>query len=81
MTKTAFLSAYETALSNNCQRMHGHDLERVRRFVNSVRYSFSVPFASLTRPWGHDCAAAGTAWRAIGGKGRPTRAQLFALPE
>ena len=72
MTKTQFLAAYETALRSCPWTADGAKLDR---FMSSVRATLDG-----ANTWNHDGDCCTAAWRAIGGKGKPTLRGLRALP-
>lgn len=69
MTKQAFLAAYRDALALAA------DAAKLDRFMVSVAATLEGPRAT----WNHDGDAVTAAWRAIGGKGKPTLKALRAL--
>lgn len=72
-TKSDFLAAYERELFLRYEWTK--DEPKMLRFMASVK-------ATLTgaNTWAHDGEAVVLAWRAIGGKGKPTLKALRALP-
>lgn len=74
MTKVSFLEAYRAALVATYP--WAADVTRLNRFMASCVWTLEGPSAT----WNHDGEAVTAAWRAIGGKGRPTLKALRALP-
>ena len=72
MTKQAFLAAYRAAL---VAYPWAADAARLDKFMASVAATIEGPHAT----WNHDGDAVTAAWRAIGGKGKPTLKALRAL--
>lgn len=73
MTREEFLAAYRAALVD--AYMWASDDAHLSRFMDSVQRTLNGASA-----WNHDGDAVVTAWRAIGGKGKPTLKALRALP-
>ncbi len=73
VTRAAFLAAYREALA---VYPWAADAARLARFLASCDATLSTDRAT----WNHDGDAVVAAWRAIGGKGRPTLKALRALP-
>ncbi len=76
MTKNAFLDMYRAVLVD----MHGGygwagDATRLERFMASAAATINAEATS----WDHTGEAANRAWRAIGGKGKPSLKALRAL--
>lgn len=74
MTRSVFLEAYRTALV--AAYPWASDPVRLDRFLASCAGTLEGPAAT----WNHDGEAVTAAWKAIGGKGRPTLNALRALP-
>lgn len=74
VTKNAFLAAYRTALV--AAYPWAADVTRLNRFMASCVWTLEGPSAT----WNHDGEAVVSAWKSIGGKGRPTLKALRALP-
>lgn len=73
MTKADFLREYRAAII--AAYPWAQDAAKLERFMQSV--SATINGAAT---WNHDGEAVRAAWRAIGGKGRPTLKALRALP-
>lgn len=73
MTKDAFVSEYRAALLANYA--WAQDAEKLERFLATVRRTLDTGVAH----WNKDGEAVVRAWRAIGGKGKPTYKALYAL--
>ncbi len=73
MTRAAFLAAYSSLLQAAYAWATG---DKLARFLASCDASLTGPLAT----WNHDGDCVRDAWRAIGGKGRPTLKALRALP-
>lgn len=75
MTKKAFLDAMRAAI----ERLYGsgwaNNPAALERFMESVRLTIE----GKQWTWNHDGEACTAAWRAIGGKGKPTMKALRAL--
>lgn len=77
MTKTAFLQAYRAELA---RYPWAADPERLARFMRVCAGTIATPVDLSEGHWNHDGDAVTAAWRAIGGKGKPTLKALRALP-
>ena len=75
MTKAGFLAAYRAALLEAYP--WAKDAERLEKFMDAARADLAGAAACVD--W--TGAAVLQVWRAIGGKGRPTRKALRALPD
>lgn len=73
MTKAAFLHQYEVEL--RARYAWTLNAEKHQRFMDSVCATITTDAKS----WNHDGEAVVAAWRAIGGKGKPTLKALRAL--
>ena len=78
MTKTAFIAALTAALRDTYQ--WAHDPAKLDRFMQAVRSTLRMHEGS-THGWCFSGSCTTVAWRAIGGKGKPTLKALIALPE
>jgi hypothetical protein len=76
MTKEQFLTAYREQLKATYAWARD-DAAKLERFMASVRNTISHGVST----WVHDGEAVTAAWRAIGGKGKPTLKALRALPD
>lgn len=74
MTRDAFLAAYERQLVATYE--WAADVEQRARFMDKVRETLTTDRS----PWAYDGPCTTAAWREIGGKGKPTRKALRALP-
>ena len=74
MTRAAFLAAYRRGLV--AWAPWAQDTGKLDRFMESVAETIST----TRKTWIHDGPTTINAWRAIGGKGRPTLKALRALP-
>ncbi|MEN3144590.1 hypothetical protein ABDF71_21610 [Ochrobactrum sp. WV_118_8] len=74
MNKEAFLSTYRSELID--RYAWAADTAKLDRFMGSVKATISDASVST---WNHDGEAVTAAWRAIGGKGKPTKKALRAL--
>ena len=72
MTKDGFATALQTELVT--RYAWAQDADKLARFMASVRATLD---GGMT--WNNDGDAALAAWRAIGGKGKPTYKALHAL--
>lgn len=72
MTQAAFIAAYQSELT--ARYPWAADPEKLARFLGSVAGTLN---GGAT--WNHDEEAVTAAWRAIGGKGKPTLKALRAL--
>ena len=72
MTKQAFLAAYRDAIA---AYPWAADAAKLDKFMASVAATLEGPRAT----WNHAGDAVTAAWRAIGGKGKPTLKALRAL--
>lgn len=73
MTKEKFLNEYRANLISTHE--WARDPDKLARFMASVENTITTAAAT----WTHDGAAVVAAWRAIGGKGKPTLKALRAL--
>lgn len=73
MSRTAFLSAYRAALV--ALYPWAADVAKLERFMSACEVTLSTTRAT----WNHDGDAVTSAWRSIGGKGKPTLKALRAL--
>lgn len=73
MTKAAFLAAYEFQLM--ARYTWARDTAKLTRFLAAAAETISTTRSN----WNHDGEAVTAAWRAIGGKGRPTLKALRGL--
>jgi hypothetical protein len=73
MTKAAFLAAYRLELS---RYSWAENAPKLATFLDSVAGTLNGPTAT----WNHTGEAVKAAWRAIGGKGKPTLKALRSLP-
>jgi hypothetical protein len=73
MTKSSFLSEYRKSASALPWASNSDKLER---FMESCRATLNG-----ASTWNHDGESSAAAWRAIGGKGKPTLKALRALAE
>lgn len=73
MTKTQFLNLYRGELV--ARYPWAQDAAKLARFMASVESSI----AGQGKTWNHDGEAVTAAWRAMGGKGKPTFKALCAL--
>jgi uncharacterized protein YukE len=74
MTKSSFLSEYRKAIS---ALPWSSNPDKLERFLESCRATIE----NETTSWNHDGESSAAAWRAIGGKGKPTLKALRALAE
>ncbi len=74
MTREKFVSTYRDFLVATYP--WARDLARLEKFMASVE----VTLATSANTWNIDSECVRAAWRAIGGKGRPTYRALKALP-
>ena len=72
MTKEAFLRAYKEALV--LRYAWPSDQAKLDRFMASVEATLNG-----ANTWAHEGDAVTAAWRAVGGKGNPTKKALRAL--
>lgn len=75
MTKNKFLAAYEADLV--LRHAWAADADRRAKFMASVRSTLAGPPTT----WNFDGPSTVAAWRAIGGKGKPTLKVLRALED
>lgn len=75
MNKQSFLTQYEATLK--ATHPWATDAEKLARFMDSVRETITTQKST----WNHDGEAVTAAWKAIGGKGKPTLKALRALSE
>lgn len=75
MSKSAFLAKYREILT--ATYAWAQDAAKVDNFMEKVR----VTITTDASPWNFNGATTTAAWRAIGGKGTPTRTQLRALAD
>jgi hypothetical protein len=75
MTRTGFLVALRAELLKRYP--WAQDAMRLERFMSGVRDTIT----GVGNNWCKDGDAADAAWKAIGGKGKPTYKALRALPE
>ena len=73
MDRNAFLTAYRAELL--ARYPWAQDAAKLHRFMESVEMSIS----GGAKTWNNDGEAVTAAWRAIGGKGKPTYKALCAL--
>lgn len=73
MNRTIFLATYRTELL--ARFPWAQDAAKLDKFMASVALTISTTSAT----WNHDGDAVTAAWRAIGGKGKPTLKALRAL--
>lgn len=74
-TKENFYAEYRVELVN--RYAWAQEAGRLDRFMTSVRTTLETSEA----PWNHEGEAVTAVWRKIGGKGKPTRKALRALPQ
>lgn len=74
MTKTAFIVRYEQELV--ARYPWTKDAAKLTRFIQTVADTLAGGAG-----WQHEGDAVTAAWRAIGGKGKPTLKALRALPQ
>lgn len=74
MNRQSFISTYRAELI--ARFPWAQDADKLQRFMASVETTISTSAAT----WNHDGEAVTAAWRAIGGKGKPTLKALRALP-
>ena len=72
MTKTDFLTAYRSELT--ARYLWAGDEAKLDRFMAAVAETLGG-----ANTWSHEGEAVTAAWRAIGGKGKPTKKALRAL--
>jgi hypothetical protein len=72
MTRELFLTAYRKQLLH--RYTWAADATKLDRFMQSVQETLSGG-----NTWNHDGEAVTTAWKVIGGKGKPTKKALRAL--
>ena len=72
-TKVRFVERYETELRQRYP--WAADTAKLERFMASVWETLTTERA----PWNHDGEAVVAAWKAVGGKGKPTRKMLRSL--
>ena len=75
MTKERFLTLYRDELNKRYE--WAQDEAKLNRFMASVRHTLDTTDAGT---WNHEGEAVTAAWRAMGGKGKPTKKALRALP-
>jgi hypothetical protein len=74
MTKAAFLEAYRAEIISRYE--WAKDTAKLTAFMLSVKHSIE----GTSSQWANSGEALMAAWRAIGGKGKPTYKALRALP-
>lgn len=74
MNRQSFMSTYRNELI--ARYPWAQDEAKLEKFMNSCATTIST----LSATWNHDGDAVIAAWRAIGGKGKPTLKGLRALP-
>lgn len=74
MTRQDFLTAYRAELLKTYP--WAQDSDRLARFMSGVEATLTGPRAT----WNHDGECVVSAWRAIGGKGKPTLKALRGMP-
>jgi hypothetical protein len=80
MTKTAFLEAYRAEIIKSYQWAQNE--EKLNNFMSNVRQTIcAVEIFRAPATWNNSGEALMAAWRAIGGKGKPTYKALRALPD
>lgn len=75
MTRATFLAAYRSEVVERYGNGWAADAARLERFMAAVEQTISTDKA----PWAFSGAATTAAWRAIGGKGKPTLKALRGL--
>lgn len=75
MTQVQFIKAYREQLLATYP--WAQDEAKLKRFMASVAFTISGD----AKTWNHDGEAVTAAWRAIGGKGKPTMKALRNLPQ
>jgi hypothetical protein len=75
MTKQNFMDKYRALCASTYD--WAQDAARLDRAMELVRVTLTTDRA----PWNHNGECVTLAWRAIGGKGKPTRKALRALPD
>ena len=73
MTQTAFITSYRLELISRYD--WASNPERLAKFMKSVSDTLNG-----ANSWNHDGEAVTAAWRTIGGKGKPSKKALQALP-
>ena len=73
MTKTSFLIEYKKELTSSYS--WAQDEAKLTRFLESCAQTINGP----NNTWNHDGDCVTRAWKAIGGKGKPTLKALRAL--
>lgn len=75
MTKAAFLKAYEEALLAEPSYDWAKDDAKRAKFLHTV----SLTISGFATTWNHNGTAVKVAWKAIGGKGKPSLTGLRRL--
>ena len=76
MTKKAFMDAYRAALLKRYGGGWAANAAQVDRFMQGVANTLMTDYAT----WNFQGPTTDDAWKAIGGKGKPTLTKLRALP-
>lgn len=75
MTKAAFLKAYEEALLAEPSYEWAKNEQKLAKYMHAV----SLTISGFATTWNHNGTAVKVAWKAIGGKGKPSLAGLRRL--